>query len=798
MSTKKVLYRRKRRLLVKRRKVLVVKKKSINRSQITKVNVRVGGGTAPVGAAPVVVSGGGGSGGGASSSGGGGDIMPLLPFLIPPQRPSDVPPVTTAPEWPNASGGHDAAAMFPTGTRPTVTPPPAVTSLRDMQAEDADSFALPDYPVRSAERGVQATPSTDVSASQTLDPSTAAVGSQTRPASMNAIGTQVQQSLTARGSQTSNRRMTHTGAQTRPMTLNDGSTAPMLALEAPMQVDDALPHVPPGVASALRDAIAPIQRMIADLQRGFGDASSVTRMIAQQQIQFGNSIIGENREAKREVRTLFDTLRGELPRHVPPSGMPAGPVNAGPGDLVVYQDKGDDVPGDSSVDFDAAAAVVPPPPPAQHPAEAAAAVAAAMEAMRAAAPPAPAAAPLPDFNAAASMGPAPDAAPFEAPPKPKSKRVLNKLFDHLYHQGRTHGDATLIAAANTATDALKGKSPDLMALTMESLKLIKQAKQLEVARQAFGLQERETAAAGKDKRKPPKTHIVEGTKTRAKARAESERTKRAAKRGENRAAEIETRIARGEKPTMEAPPDKRARLALSVAQDAKRDTKPVLARDLWKTTKRYVDQNVGNVAGNLTVGGTAAVTGAATLSSTLAVTGVTTLTGAAVFGTTVGPPGTAAGARLCLYPYGASASTNDYTIGINGNTMFFNAYPAAKFSFCSGGTEVMAISNTGAITGGDLGGLLGRQLMLTSQTYVNVSASTRFDVPSTTVTALGSSMLVEADVNYTTTSTCNAGLTFQWQSKRSAVYVGSTMITYAVCTYGPTYATISFMIAMRR
>ncbi|KAG5189865.1 hypothetical protein JKP88DRAFT_286521 [Tribonema minus] len=499
MSTKKVLYRRKRRLLVKRRKVLVVKKKSINRSQITKVNVRVGGGTAPVGAAPVVVSGGGGSGGGASSSGGGGDIMPLLPFLIPPQRPSDVPPVTTAPEWPNASGGHDAAAMFPTGTRPTVTPPPAVTSLRDMQAEDADSFALPDYPVRSAERGVQATPSTDVSASQTLDPSTAAVGSQTRPASMNAIGTQVQQSLTARGSQTSNRRMTHTGAQTRPMTLNDGSTAPMLALEAPMQVDDALPHVPPGVASALRDAIAPIQRMIADLQRGFGDASSVTRMIAQQQIQFGNSIIGENREAKREVRTLFDTLRGELPRHVPPSGMPAGPVNAGPGDP-----------------------------------QAAAAVAAAMEAMRAAAPPAPAAAPLPDFNAAASMGPAPDAAPFEAPPKPKSKRVLNKLFDHLYHQGRTHGDATLIAAANTATDALKGKSPDLMALTMESLKLIKQAKQLEVARQAFGLQERETAAAGKDKRKPPKTHIVEGTKTRAKARAESAQRSAPPSAGENR------------------------------------------------------------------------------------------------------------------------------------------------------------------------------------------------------------------------------------------------------------------------
>ncbi|KAG5185418.1 hypothetical protein JKP88DRAFT_289283 [Tribonema minus] len=108
-------------------------------------------------------------------------------------------------------------------------------------------------------------------------------------------------------------------------------------------------------------------------------------------------------------------------------------------------------------------------------------------------------------------------------------------------------------------------------------------------------------------------------------------------------AEIETRIARGDKPTMEAPPDKRAKLALSVAQDAKRGTKPVLTRDLWKTSKRYVDQNVGNVAGNLTVGGTAAVTGGCTLSGV-------------VFGTTVGAPGTAAGTRIVLYPMVAVAT----------------------------------------------------------------------------------------------------------------------------------------------
>ncbi|KAG5184685.1 hypothetical protein JKP88DRAFT_244680 [Tribonema minus] len=632
--SKKVLYRKKKKA-VKRKKTVFLKHKSVSRSQITKVNVRVGGAAAPA-TAPVVVSSGGGGSGGGSGGGGATDLMTLslLPFLIPPQPPA---PVTTAP-----------------------APEPPGVSLRDMQAEDADTFVLPDYPtVNSAERGVQATPLTDASASQTLNPatdasasqtdalSTAAVASQTRPPSMNAVGTQVQQSLTAR-------RMTHTGAQTsRPMTLNDGSTAPMLALEAPMQ-------------------------------------------------------------------------------------------------LVVYQDAGDGATPDT-VNFDTAAAV-PSPPPAKDPAEVAAAAAAALEAMRAAVPTVPAVAPLPEFNAVVAMGPAPDAVPFTAPPRPKSKRVLTKVFHHLYHQGRTHGDATLIAAANAATDALKGDSPDMMALTMESLRLIKQAKELEVARQAFGMQEK--AAADKEqKRKPPKTYIVNGTKTRAKARAESERTRRAAKHASNffvtnggtsiTTAEIETRIARGDRPTMEAPPDKRAKLALSVAQDAKRGTKPVLTRDTWKTMKRYTDQNVGNVAGNLAVGG-------------------------------------------------AGFSTSDYAIGINGNTLWFNAHPAAKFSFCSGGTEVMAISNTGAITGGDLGGLLARYLLPSSQTYVNVSASTRYDVASSTIQALGSNILVEADINYQTSGTGNAGLSFQWQSKKSAVYVASTMTTWGVCSYGPGYTTLSF------
>ncbi|KAG5189037.1 hypothetical protein JKP88DRAFT_243299 [Tribonema minus] len=781
----KVLYRKKKKA-VKRKKTVFLKHKSVSRSQITKVNVRVGGAAAPA-TAPVVVSSGGGGSGGGSGGGGAADLMSLLPFLIPPQPPA---PVATAP-----------------------VPEPAGVSLCDMQAEDADTFVLPDYPtVNSAERGVQATPLTDASASQTLNPSTdasasqtdalstAAVASQTRPPSTNAVGTQVHQSLTARGSQTAHRRMTHTGAQTgRPMTLNDGSTAPMLALGAPMQVDDALPHVPPGVAAALRDAVGPIQSMIADLQRGFGDASGVTRMIAQQQDAFGNSIIGENRQARREVGALFNTLRGELSRHAAPSGMPAGPVNLGaPGQLVVYQDAGDGATPDT-VNFDTAAAV-PSPPPAKDPAEVAAAAAAALEAMRAAVPAVPAVAPLPEFNAAVAMGPAPDAVPFTAPPKPKSKRVLDKLFHHLYHQGRTHGDATLIAAANAATDALKGDSPDMMALTMESLRLIKRAKELEVARQAFGMQEK--AAADKDrKRKPPKTYIVNGTKTRAKARAESDRTKRAAKRDDNplpdsmasitnsgadasnffvtnggtsiTTAEIETRIARGEKPTMVAPPDKRARLALSVAQDAKRGSKPVLTRDLWKTSKRYIDQNNGAVAGNLTVGGTA------------------TVTGDVVFGTTVGAPGTAAGTRIVLYPV-TTPSTGDYAIGVNSNTLFFNVSTHAKYSFCSGGTEVMAVSSTGAITGANLGGLLARYLLPSSQAYVNVSASTRYDVASSTIQALGSNILVEVDINYTTTGTSNAGLSFQWQSKQSAVYVASAMSTYAVCSYGPSYTTLSF------
>ncbi|KAG5184908.1 hypothetical protein JKP88DRAFT_276842 [Tribonema minus] len=521
---KRVLYRKKKRV-AKRKKTVYLKHKSVSRSQITKVSVKVGGpGTAAPAAAPVIVSG--------ASGGGGGDMSYLLPYLMqlqPPAPAASSPPVTEM--------------------SPPMPPPP----LRDM---DADTFAVPNYP-QSRDVGIQSTPftadggaqtatsSADIS-SQTNATSSGERASQTDRPSLNAAGTQATPRVVAAASQTRGRRMTHTGAQTRPMTLNDGSTAPMLALEAPMQVDDALPHVSPDVASALRDAVAPIQRMVADLQRGFGDASTVTRMIAQQQIAFGNSIIGENREAKREVRSLFDTLRGELPRHAPPSGVPAGPMNAGPpGQLVVYQDErmdDDEHPArpppvnfdDAAAAFARAAAAVPPPPPAPRPAEVAAAAAAAMEAMRAAAPAAPAAAPLPDFNATAAMGPEPDAVPFVAPPKARSKRVLSKLFHHLYHQGRTHGDATLIAAANSATDALKGDSPDLMALTIESLRLIKQAKQLEVARQAFGLQERETAAAEKAKRKPIKTYIVSGTKTRAKARAESERTKRAAKRDDNR------------------------------------------------------------------------------------------------------------------------------------------------------------------------------------------------------------------------------------------------------------------------
>ncbi|KAG5185419.1 hypothetical protein JKP88DRAFT_289284 [Tribonema minus] len=519
--SKRVLYRKKKRV-AKRKKTVYLKHKSVSRSQITKVNVKVGGGTAAPAAAPVVVSGGSGGGG---SGGGGGDMSYLLPYLMQLQAP-------------------------PAPSPPVTEMPPPMPPMRDM---DADTFAVPNYP-NSRDVGVQATPFTTDGAAQTATPSadsssqtnTASSGeiaSQTDDPSLNAAGTQATPSVVAVASQTRRRRMTHTGAQTRPMTLNDGSTAPMLALEAPMQVDDALPHVPPGVAAALRDAVAPIQRMVADLQRGFGDASTVTRMIAQQQIAFGNSIIGENRQARREVGTLFDTLRGELPRHAPPSGVPAGPMNAGPpGQLVVYQDermeddRPDDTPGSpgetTAAAFARAAAAVPSPPPAQDPAEVAAAAAAALEAMRAAAPAAPAAAPLADFNAAVAIGPAPDAVPFA--PKPNSKRVLTKVFNHLYHQGRTHGDATLIAAANAATDALKGNRPDLMALTIESMRLIKQARQLEVARQAFGLQERETASAEKAKRKPIKTYIVSGTKTRAKARAESERTKRAAKRDDNR------------------------------------------------------------------------------------------------------------------------------------------------------------------------------------------------------------------------------------------------------------------------
>ncbi|KAG5179182.1 hypothetical protein JKP88DRAFT_247597 [Tribonema minus] len=773
--SRKVMVRRKRAKAVpiakKRKKVLL---KHINRSQIIKVrvNVKTGGGG---GGAPVFIPSGGGGGqtvvSTPDSSGA------LLQYLAGMQMPPPA-PVTAASGPTQTLVAHQMDQVPPD--------PWQYTEAGTQTAQDAVSSADMVTQTRGPATwgvGTQTrAPATRDSAAQAVRaPHTGEAETQTRAPAIRDWSAQAVPSITAAATQAAASTgdaavQTDVGGAEET---KSGDTEPQNATAV---VEDNAAGLAPVVQDQLALVVAPLRDEIANLRMGFGDAQGVLRDIAQAHISAQRAFIGR-REEVAQVNAVFDRLNREVaqPHTTPPpvfnnqlALLPPGRVTGGPPSPM---------------------AEVPAPPaeapPAAPPAADEDVPAADTPAADAPAADAPAPAPFMEFNApplaptparqqrhparpAVVAPPAGDAAePAYAPgAEPERKKVaqLAPLLKGARIFYRAKKDTAAQMGVLRLQDRLKKfGDPVPLDLQQEILDAFKHV-QNGVRRDLKGSMASITNSAAD----ASQYFMQQGVSVISTA-------------------EIDNRIASKSAPTM-----------------------PV---DNFNTVKRYVSQgyiatggavscSALNVSGVTKLNSTLAVTGAANMSSALNVTGTlnvigvlnstnltvagaATHTGPVVFGTAVGAVGSSGGTRIVLYPV-STPSTNDYAIGVNSNTLFFNVSTPAKYSFCSGGAEVMAISSTGSITGGDLGGLLARYLLPSSQTYLNVSASTRYDVASSTIQALGSNILVEADINYQTTGTGNAGLSFNWQSKKSAVYVASAMSTWGVCSYGPGYTTLSF------
>ncbi|KAG5179907.1 hypothetical protein JKP88DRAFT_256228 [Tribonema minus] len=209
-------------------------------------------------------------------------------------------------------------------------------------------------------------------------------------------------------------------------------------------------------------------------------------------------------------------------------------------------------------------------------------------------------------------------------------------------------------------------------------------------------------------------------------------------------------------------PDKRGKTALTLAVAAQRTLKPALAREGWRTTKRYVDQNIGNFA-NMSASGTASVAGATALSNTLTVSGVTTLNGSTVVS------------------------------GVSPNTLYFNIATTARYQFCVQGAEVASIETDGSIYATSIGGAFkGRDSTGHTGSIVGCTTSTRYDMTSWPFVALGSRLLIETDFNYLLSGGLNLGVsgaTILLSTKHNTSYGAATMSTSICNNYGG-YTTI--------
>ncbi|KAG5187203.1 hypothetical protein JKP88DRAFT_307830 [Tribonema minus] len=747
--------------------------------EITKVrvNVKTGGGG---GGAPVFVPSGGGGQTVVSTPDNSGALLQYLAGMqMPPLPPISAPPGPT-----QTLVAHQMDQMPPdkwqynAGTQ-TAQDAVSSTDMETQTAQDAVSSADMATQTRGpATWGVgtqtRAPATRDWSTQAARAPRTGEAETQTRAPTLRDWSAQAVPSATAAATQAA-ASTGDTAVQTDDGGFEEtkgGETEPQQAM---VVVEDNAAGLAPAVQDQLALVVAPLRDEIANLRMGFGDAQGVLRDIAQAHISAQRTFIGQ-REQVAQVNAVFDRLNREVaqPHTAPPpifnnqlALLPPGRVTAGPPSPMA------EVPAPPAEPEPPA-----PEPPAPEPPAAdddAPAPAPFMEFN--APPPAPAPARPQRHPARPAMvaPPAADAAePAYAPgAEPERKKVAQ--LAPLLKGARIFYRAKKDTAAQMGVLRLQERlkrfgDPVPLDLQQEILDAFKQV-QNGVRRDLKGSMASITnSAADANQYYMQQGGFVIST------------------------AEIDNRIAS--------------------------KTAPPMPVDNFNTVKRYVSQgyialggavscsalNVSGVtnlnstlavvgAANLTstlnVTGTLAVTGNLNVNSNLAVTGAATHTGPIVFSNTAGAVGTAAGTRIVLYPV-STPSTNEYSIGVGPNVLWIMANPAAKFSFCSGATEVMAISNTGTITGADLGGLLARYLLPSSQTYLNVSASTRYDVASSTIQALGSNILVEADINYQTSGTGNAGLSFNWQSKKSAVYVASAMSTWGVCSYGPGYTTLSF------